>query len=104
MRNYNKHYRRRHEPSVDALPELINYQDTGCEASPSCLYCPLPQCRYDDPVWYQQYRQRGKDKVILDTQEFEGATVFELAARFQLSPRTIHRALRRARMPVAVSA
>ena len=24
--------------------------DDGCEYSPSCLQCPLPVCKYDDPV------------------------------------------------------
>jgi len=23
--------------------------DDGCEYSPSCLLCPLPVCKYDDP-------------------------------------------------------
>ena len=104
MRSYSKSYRRRHEPSVDALPELMSYQDMGCEVSPSCLRCPLPQCKYDDPIWYQQYRRQGRDQTIWNAQQREGATVFELAEQFQLSPRTIHRALRRARLPVAASA
>jgi len=30
---------------------LENYfVDDGCEYSPSCLQCPLPVCKYDDPV------------------------------------------------------
>lgn len=34
--------------------------DTGCEVSPSCLRCPLPQCRYDDPLWFEDYRRRQR--------------------------------------------
>ena len=33
----------------DDASEFYHYEDTGCEASDSCLDCPLPQCRYDDP-------------------------------------------------------
>lgn len=104
MRAYSKAYRRRHEPRVDGLPEQMSYQDNGCEVSSSCLRCPLPQCKYDDPAWYQQYRRQGRDQLILAAHTNDGATVFELAERFQLSPRTIHRALNRSRFPVAMSA
>ncbi len=104
MNTYSKAYRRHHEPMVDALPEQISYRDTGCEVSSSCLQCPLSQCRFDDPLWYQQLRRQGRDNQILTAQSKTGVTVFELARQFQLSPRTIHRALRRARMPETLSA
>ena len=98
MRLYPKYQRRRHEPSIDALPEIVAYADTGCEVSPSCLRCPLPQCKHDDPVWYQQYRRQGRDRQVLEAHQAEGATVLQLAQRFSLSQRTIHRALRRAQL------
>jgi hypothetical protein len=31
----------------DAYPENIEWHDTGCEIAPSCLACPLPECKYD---------------------------------------------------------
>ena len=31
----------------DALPEYVDYRDTGCELAPSCLNCPFIRCRYD---------------------------------------------------------
>ena len=104
MNTYSKAYRRRHEPRIDGLPENMSYRDTGCEVSASCLTCPLPQCKYDDPLWYQQYRRQGRDQLILAAHKGEGANVFDLAQRFELSPRTIHRALRRLRMPATMSA
>ena len=104
MRAYSKAYRRRHEPLVDALPEQMNYRDTGCEASSACLMCPLPQCKFDDPMWYQQLRRQGRDLQILEAHHQERITVFELAGRFRVSPRTIHRALRRVAAPIALSA
>ena len=39
-------------PVLDAMPEFYHYEDTGCEVSSSCLDCPLPQCKYDDPAWF----------------------------------------------------
>ena len=99
MRNYPKSYRRRHEPVLDGLPEQMHYSDTGCEVSISCLICPLPQCKFDDPVWYQTYRRQGRDTLVLDAYRNDGLSVFEVAQRFKVSPRTVHRALRRALEP-----
>lgn len=90
---------------LDGLPENIGYRDTGCEVFPSCLRCPLPQCKYDDPIWYQQYRRQGRDQLILAAFDDDGATVTQVAELFRLSPRTVQRALRRRRLPeVAMSA
>ena len=104
MRTYTRSHRRRHEPTLDGLPEQMHYRDTGCEVSSSCLTCPLPQCKFDDPVWYQQYRRQGRDQQVLDSYQRQGMNVFQLAEHFSVSPRTIHRVLRRNRQPVAVGA
>ena len=74
--------RKRHEPIVDALPEFFPYRDEGCEVSPSCLRCPLAQCKYDDPLAYQQGLRRQRDHQVLQTRRQEGATVTQLARRF----------------------
>jgi len=31
-------------------PENYFVADDGCQYSPTCLRCPLPTCKYDDPV------------------------------------------------------
>ena len=86
----------------DALPENIEYRDTGCEVNDSCLTCPLPQCKFDDPAWYHQYRRDNRDRQIY-AQCQRGLTAFQAANVFGVSPRTVHRALRRMRMPAAAA-
>ena len=103
MRMYSTTSRRRHEPSVDSLPENLHYQDNGCEVATSCLGCPLPRCKYDDPAWYQNYRQGQRDEQIFGSYD-RGLTVFQVAAHFDVSPRTVHRSLRRRRGPIAATA
>lgn len=103
MRNYTRSYRRRHEPVLDGLPEQMHYADTGCEVAMTCLACPLPQCKFDDPAWYQAYRRHGRDIAVLDAHRTEGLSVFEVAKRFNVSPRTVHRSLRRLAQPAAVA-
>ena len=83
-------------PAVDALPEYFPYRDSGCDVSPSCLRCPLPQCKYDDPGWLQRRRRAQRDRQVLNVRRREEATVLELAQRFQISQRTVHRILSRA--------
>ncbi|MBI2872962.1 MAG: hypothetical protein HYY00_07240 [Chloroflexi bacterium] len=85
--------RRRHEPLVDALPEYFTYRDDGCEVSPSCLGCPLPRCKYDDPGGFYREQRRERDREVLSFRGRTGASVVQLARRFGVSTRTIQRIL-----------
>ena len=82
---------------VDTIPEFYHYEDTGCEVSPSCLTCPLPQCKYDDPVWFQRHRRMARDLKVWTTMQLEGLTADEAAERFSVTVRTIFRIMRRCR-------
>ncbi len=83
--------------TVDAVPEFFHYEDTGCEVSLSCLNCPLPQCKYDDPAWFQHYRRLSKDLIVLTAMRQENLMVDEAAERFSVTVRTIFRIMRRCR-------
>jgi hypothetical protein len=89
------------KPRVDALPENIEYRDTGCDLYPSCLRCPLPRCRYDDPGGAAQMLRTGRDATILRLAERDGLPVDRLAEMFGLSRRTIFRVLRSGRAEAA---
>ena len=80
---------------IDVIPERYPYRDEGCEVSPSCLRCPLPQCKYDDPGWYQRQKRTGRDLEIVMALREQGLSVSEAAARFDVSQRTIFRILSR---------
>ena len=78
---------------ADTLPEHSTYRDGGCEVAGSCLECPLPMCKYDDPGWLQRESRRARDKAILRARRGEGLSVPAVAARFRVSTRTVHRVL-----------
>lgn len=80
---------------LDGVPEEFPYRDDGCEISPSCLRCPLPMCKYDDPVWFQREKRRERDEEVLSAMRMQNLTVPEAAARFDISQRTIFRILQR---------
>ncbi len=69
-------------------------QDTGCEVSPTCLNCPLSQCKDDDREWYRRWRKRGKLLLVGQVVERESLTTQEAARRFRVCIRTVQRALR----------
>jgi hypothetical protein len=89
---------------LDGLPEQTHYADTGCEVSGTCLACPLPQCKFDNLSWYRTYRREGRDLEFQEAHDSEKLSVFEIAKRFHISPRTVHRALRRLQNPLVVPA
>ena len=82
---------------VDSVPEFCHYEDTGCEVSASCLDCPLPQCKYDDPEWFQRQRRMARDLTVWSTMQSEDLTVEEAAARFSVTVRTVFGIMRRCR-------
>ena len=78
----------------DTLPEYSNYVDKGCDLFDSCLNCPLPRCRYDEPGWIQKEKIEERDMKIYRKRK-EGCSIRVLAKEYNLSSRTIHRAMRR---------
>ncbi len=91
-------------PRMDALPENTRYRDTGCDLYPSCLRCPLPRCRYEEPGGAPAMLRTGRDATIVRLSREQNLSVTELAARFGLSRRTIFRVLRAAREASAPAA
>jgi len=83
--------------TLDSTPEFYHYEDTGCEVSNSCLNCPLPRCKHDDPVWFQRNRRLARDFNVLTAIRVESLTIEEAAERFSVTERTIFRILRRCR-------
>ena len=83
--------------ALDSVPENYHYEDTGCEVSSSCLNCPLPQCKYDDPGWFQKHRRIARDLKVWSTMRSENLTVEEAAERFSVTVRTVFRIIRRCR-------
>ena len=77
----------------DALPEYSEYADNGCDLYPSCLSCPLPRCRYDEPGGAAAMLRTGRDASILRMSRLEGVTIDDLARAFGVSRRTIFRVL-----------
>lgn len=67
------------------------YRDTGCELAPSCLSCPLKVCQYDTPR--TTVRRASRDRQVQAISESEGLSHAELATRFNVSTRTIDRAI-----------
>ena len=79
-------------PRRDALPEHTSYADTGCDIHVSCLTCPLPRCRYDEPGGARKLLSDERDRTILELRR-EGRPIGAIASRFGVSRRTVFRVL-----------
>lgn len=84
----------------DALPENSEYRDEGCDLFASCLTCPLPRCRYDEPGGARTMMNRVRDDEIRRLRFDAGMPVDEISMRFRISRRTVFRVLRAAPAPV----
>jgi len=65
--------------------------DTGCEAAPRCLECPLPHCRYDGGRGIRRVRNEIRDRQIIELRAAGGLTMLEIARRFGISRRSAFR-------------
>ena len=77
----------------DALPEHQHYRDEGCDLFASCLACPLARCRYDVPGGIRTNRNGVRDREIRRCRNEELLAINEIAARFEVSRRTVFRVL-----------
>jgi hypothetical protein len=82
------------EREPDLPPEYCHYRDGGCEFADSCLKCRFPQCLYDQPGGRQRWLKELRNKEISRLFTNGDWGVNELAQLFDLSRRTIQRALK----------
>ena len=88
-------FERRMSFELDLLPENTNYRDEGCELSPTCLDCPLPDCIYDSPHGKQLLLKHRRNGEIAAMYRRSGVTRKELARTFRLSVRSVQRILKK---------
>jgi hypothetical protein len=81
-------------PRSDALPEGLEYRDTGCDLAPACLSCPLPVCVEEIPRGRAGLAQMMRDMAILELRA-RGVGVSAIAERLGVSRRTVFRATAR---------
>jgi DNA-binding NarL/FixJ family response regulator len=74
------------------MDDEYNWKDTGCEFHPSCLSCPLPECIEEKPRGKQKMRKRVRENRIAALRR-EGKSIAEIALMFNLSRRSVYRAL-----------
>ena len=82
------------EIELDLPPEYCRYRDEGCDLAISCLSCPFPGCVYDEPGGKQHWRKKLRAREMVRLFTTEGKRIKELALVFNVSQRTVQRALK----------
>ena len=83
-----------HETVQDPLPEHVCYKDEGCDLANSCLNCPFSECIYDEPGGKRRWLKRMRAKEMARLYIIKGKGIKELALMFDVSQRTVQRALK----------
>ena len=74
------------------LPETSIYKDSGCgKGCTKSLECPFEQCILD--LESSEQIKIERDLMILKSWKEEGSKIEDLASKFKVSRRTIHRVL-----------
>lgn len=79
------------QPTV--VEQEYPYRDDGCQVSPSCLACPLEQCKHDDTKGLMRARVANRRKLICDAMEANGWSAQVASKELRVSVRTIYRAI-----------
>ncbi len=79
---------------LDLPPEYCHYQDEGCDLADFCLNCPFPKCVYDEHGGKQHWLKRLRAREMTRLFTTEGKGIKELALMFDVSQRTVQRALK----------
>tara|TARA_B110000438_G_scaffold147855_1_gene142416 strand:- start:8511 stop:8849 length:339 start_codon:yes stop_codon:yes gene_type:complete len=66
--------------------------DDGCEYSNSCLDCPLPLCKYDDPILDNSKSKINRNTLIFSMKKTNLSNK-KIATILKISTRTVHRVL-----------
>ena len=78
-------------PARERDPIMTQMMDDGCDVSRSCLKCPLPKCKYDDPAGYQTFKRKQKYQEWFKIVKEEGLSNQQAADLFGVTPRTMFR-------------
>ncbi len=81
--------------SNHGVSEYDHYKDEGCEVSPSCLRCPLPVCKYDDPRAYGIYRRNQLIDTPIMAALNSGLSVGATSRQCSVDIRTVFRVMAR---------
>ena len=65
--------------NLDLKKEEINFKDSGCRFSSSCLSCPIEICVYDNPSLVRNLEKSTRDNNIIKDRS-EGLSNKQIAA------------------------
>ena len=80
----------------------INFKDSGCRFSSSCLSCPIEICVYDNPSLVRNLEKNNRDNNIIKDRS-EGLSNQQIADKYNISIRTVHRSLKKIKPDVSLN-
>jgi len=72
----------------------VNFKDSGCRFSSSCLNCRIQICIYDEPSFVRNLEKNNRDESIIEDRS-NGLSNQQIAKKYNVSIRTVHRSLKK---------
>ena len=88
--------------NLDLKKEEINFKDSGCRFSSSCLSCPIEIWVYDNPSLVRNLEKSTRDSNIIKDRS-EGLSNKQIADKYNISIRTVHRSLKKIKPDVSLN-
>lgn len=83
------------EPLSESSLRQEQSQDKGCDLAPCCLDCSFPACIKEEVGGGMRWLKARRDASISELQRTTDISIGELGKRFNVSKRTVYRALER---------
>ena len=79
---------------LELAGSLFTFGDIGCDRASSCLSCPFPECRYDDPLRQMRVKIASRADQITEMRQ-TGMRDRDITRRLNISQRTLFRTMQR---------
>lgn len=83
------------DPARPGLSHMTDYPDTGCDAAPSCLSCPLPRCVFDVTRAEREGDRLADRAAQIRTMRAKGMTTAQICSALNITKSMMFRDLRR---------
>ena len=78
-------------PELNPDPVIPRQEPNGCDMSDSCLECPLPRCKHEDPLGYRKTKLQERDHAYIEVINPDNLSTKEAAEKLGINRRMVLR-------------
>ena len=78
-------------PELNPDPVIPHEETNGCDMADSCLECPLPRCKHEDPWGYRKTKLQERDQEYIEVINRDNLSIKEAAEKLGVTKKTVLR-------------